>query len=112
MNFGPNESLSVTVEQIIKDISLVYGQKKSVLCYKKNDKKSFLEASLLKLNCDKAGALLGWQPTLKYDEMVDFVGSWYREYKECRSSAKKMTELQIDNYQALAMERNIAWATE
>jgi CDP-glucose 4,6-dehydratase len=38
------------------------------------------ESTLLKLCCDKALNLLGWQPTLSFSETMDLTAAWYRTY--------------------------------
>jgi len=38
------------------------------------------ESTLLKLCCDKALNLLGWQPTLSFTETMELTAAWYRTY--------------------------------
>lgn len=57
------------------------------------------EASTLRLDTSKAREVLGWNPLLSFDEMIDWTASWYRAYADGRN-VRTITLQQID--QALA----------
>jgi CDP-glucose 4,6-dehydratase len=59
------------------------------------------EAGLLKLNCDKALARLGWHAALSFEETMQFTGEWYRAYYGDPSSIADVTMAQIEAYAAL-----------
>ena len=69
----------------------------------------FHEASLLKLNVDKALLQLKWQPTLSYDECVDMTGGWYRDVILGEADALATTLDHIGAYERLASERGLNW---
>ncbi|MEQ8352767.1 MAG: CDP-glucose 4,6-dehydratase [Leptospiraceae bacterium] len=69
----------------------------------------FLEAGLLKLNCDKALYHLDWLPTLQFEETVAMTVQWYREFYE-GGDMKSYSVNQIDQYVHLARERGNGWA--
>jgi CDP-glucose 4,6-dehydratase len=71
----------------------------------------FEEATLLKLNCDKALAYLHWHSTLHYEECVRFIADWYRAfYLEKDRDMYELTINQIKEYEAEAHKQNIEWA--
>ena len=70
----------------------------------------FREATLLKLNCDKALAYLNWQSTLKYEECVRFIADWYKAfYADTESDLYQLTVSQINEYMNRAKEQHIGW---
>lgn len=69
------------------------------------------EAGLLKLNCDKALFDLQWLPTLRFEETVRMTTEWYKAfYQKSSTSMAGYTMGQIDEYEAFARRRGIAWA--
>ena len=71
----------------------------------------FEEATLLKLNCDKALAYLHWHSTLHYTECVKFIADWYRAfYVEKDKDMFALTEKQIEAYVEMAKSESIEWA--
>jgi CDP-glucose 4,6-dehydratase len=70
------------------------------------------EAGLLKLNCDKAHALLTWRPVLTFRETVQMTAEWYRDYYQQPTRNMATTSLQqISIYSQLAAQRRLDWAT-
>lgn len=63
------------------------------------------EAGLLKLNCDKALARLGWHAALTFDETMQFTGEWYRSYYTAPDQIADVTMVQIQRYTALLNAR-------
>ena len=59
------------------------------------------EAGLLKLNCDKALARLGWHAALTFAETMQFTGDWYRSYYTAPDQIADVTMAQIQRYAAL-----------
>ena len=76
-NFGPMSQHIHTVEDILKEMSKYWNINDFSKAYKITDDIKFHEAGLLKLNCDKALFHLKWLPTLSYDQLMRFTGSWY-----------------------------------
>lgn len=68
------------------------------------------EATLLKLSCDKALALLNWAAVLRFDETVAFTTDWYVAWNEQQCDILEMTRQQIDDYTRLAISRGAIWA--
>jgi CDP-glucose 4,6-dehydratase len=69
------------------------------------------EAGLLKLNCDKALAILRWRATLDFAETVRMTADWYRQfYEQPGRTMLEVTLQQIEEYVAVARERGLGWA--
>lgn len=106
-NFGPDASVTESVEVLVKALSEHWPHTKWTTLAPSSDIK---EASLLKLSCDKALFHMKWQANLTFSETVAFTGSWYRGYYEEKTDAKSLTSQQIHAYQNLAYERKRVWA--
>ena len=107
-NFGPDAAQDITVlqllEQLLKSWDLDIDRPINV-----ESSDSFGESGLLKLNCDKALSHLAWTPVLSFAECADMTATWYQDYYADKS-AFELTVQQIEQYQALAKERNLTWA--
>ncbi|MDC0185920.1 CDP-glucose 4,6-dehydratase [Gammaproteobacteria bacterium] len=105
-NFGPPANQNHTVDELIiemnnywHDIEWQYEIEKGEI---------FHEASLLKLNCDKALFDLNWVPTLNFEQTVKMTMEWYKEFYENESSNMlQFSNEQIDSYMGLAVKNNL-----
>lgn len=92
-NFGPTEDAVISVSDVAKKVVSIYGKGNII-------DKSMIEqpheATLLKLNINKAKSLLGWQPRLTIDETLDFTIDWYKKYKD--HDVYKICNDQIQHY--------------
>ena len=77
---------------------------------KPKSKKNFFESELLRLNCNKAKKMLKWKSVLKFDESIEMVANWYREFYKKPQNIKFVTEEQIKKYHLLAIKRGLNWA--
>ena len=109
-NFGPNSSYSQTVEDILRDMCNYWNIKDPSKAYQITDNIKFHEAGLLKLNCDKALFHLKWLPTLSYNQLMRFTGSWYFNFYKNQENMFDITSNQIDEYEKLASIKEIEWA--
>lgn len=109
-NFGPKSEYSHTVERLLKDLSLRWNFEHPDDAYKVTDDIKFQEAGLLKLNCDMALFYLKWLPTLNYDQLIDFTGSWYFEYYSGNTDLLKLSLDQIHEYERVASSKFITWS--
>lgn len=111
-NFGPKSEQNRTVLNLLEDLSSFWSFNDPKESYKITDNIPFYESGLLKLNCDKALLELKWESNLNYQETVEFVGSWYKQYyKDCKNLFA-FTEDQIDEYENIAIQRNRVWVNE
>ena len=101
-NFGPKSDVNKTVEDLIKDLSLKWGFKRSKDSYEIIDNIPFHEAQLLKLNCDKSYFDLSWEPNLSYLETIEFLSEWYLGYYKNNSNMYNLTLNQISKYEKFA----------
>ena len=108
-NFGPRAEQTKTVLELVRDLATLWGidPQQAVQI---TGNVPFREATLLKLNCDKALAYLNWQSTLKYEECVRFIADWYKAfYADTESDLYQLTVSQINEYMNRAKEQHIGW---
>jgi CDP-glucose 4,6-dehydratase len=108
-NFGPKAEQTKTVHELVKDLASLWGidEQKAV---KITGNVPFHEATLLKLNCDKALAYLSWQSTLRYEECVRFIAEWYNAfYNGEQTDMFQLTVSQIEEYMSRARKQHIGW---
>lgn len=108
-NFGPRAEQTKTVFELVQDIAELWGLDKHHAA-KLTDNIPFKEATLLKLNCDKALAYLDWHSTLHYEQCVSYIADWYMAYyfKE-EVNMYQLTVSQIENYVTEARKQHIEW---
>ena len=106
-NFGPDADACVPVREVVNEFSNHWPQFRwndqagkqtasstSPSCEKK-------EAATLKLNCEKAKNVLGWQPRLSLPESVELTARWYRQfYEDSQANMADETVNEIIKYSA------------
>ena len=110
-NFGPRADQNRKVVELLEDLAQpsAWGLPPGHAAYKIVEQLPFREATLLRLNCDKALLELRWNPTLSYRECIDMTGEWYRRVLRNETAARDLTIQQIAQYEALASERGLDW---
>ena len=109
-NFGPRAEQTKTVFELVQDLAQLWGLDKDKAA-KLTGNVPFHEATLLKLNCDKALAYLDWHSTLHYEECVSFIATWYKAfYLEKNQQMFDLTVSQIEQYMAEARSQKLAWS--
>ncbi|MBF0465890.1 MAG: CDP-glucose 4,6-dehydratase [Nitrospirae bacterium] len=106
-NFGPGGQADKTVQELIDSFIKAIGNGQYILHPLDPDNKK--EATLLKLNCDKALHHLAWRPVLDFDETVDFSAMWYRHFYDKQTDMLTLTSNQISHYTSLAHQRGLSW---
>lgn len=109
-NFGPRAEQSHSVVSLIRDLAKQWGFSSLEEAYKITGNIPFHEASLLKLNCDKALYFLKWESNLNYSETISLISSWYLAYYSNKSDLYEITLNQIGTYEKFAFDRKRAWA--
>lgn len=108
-NFGPRAEQTKTVFELVQDLATLWGLDKDKAA-KLTGNVPFEEATLLKLNCDKALAYLHWHSTLHYEDCVKFIADWYRAfYVEKDKDMYSLTLRQIQAYEESAKSQNLEW---
>jgi CDP-glucose 4,6-dehydratase len=108
-NFGPSAHQNFSVKQLVNKMQDHWSGAR--VDYTDNPDLSQKESGLLKLCCDKSLHLLGWQPTLTFDETARFTVEWYRNFYSEKEDVYKMTCKQIEEYIQKASERNQMWVS-
>ena len=68
------------------------------------------ESGLLKLNCDKALALLNWNAVMGFEDTVRMTANWYSEFYKNPTNISQTTNVQINEYMKSAKEKGLDWA--
>jgi CDP-glucose 4,6-dehydratase len=108
-NFGPASEYNRTVLDLLSDLAARWDFEKAEEAYIVVDNLPFHEAGLLKLNCDKSLFYLKWMATLDYEQLIRFTGDWYYEYYHNNGNMYEYTIAQIQEYENIAINKNIAW---
>jgi CDP-glucose 4,6-dehydratase len=107
-NFGPKDSQNRTVLELIKALQANWTYSNEPKIKIKNNTK-FYEASLLKLNCDKALMYLRWEPNLDFNQTTSFVASWYNNFFTKDEDILSYTNRQIKKYSDIASKQGRDW---
>ncbi len=108
-NFGPRAEQNHTVKELLQDLSKYWNFKDDSKAFTITDNIPFHEAGLLKLNCDKALALLKWQATLQYQDTIEFTSKWYYNYYQNGMDMMQLTIRQINEYENIAKSKSLKW---
>jgi len=76
-NFGPDEGSHLTVADMTERLVRCWG---SGSWEDLSDPGALHEATLLKLNCDKAHAALRWHSVLTIDDCLQMTADWYKTF--------------------------------
>ena len=106
-NFGPGLTKEYSVLELVKKMSRYWNNVSWNV--KSKSKNLFFESTLLRLNCNKAKKILKWQSVLKFEETVEMVASWYRNFYQNPRFINDFTNQQIKEYQNLAIKRGVNW---
>jgi CDP-glucose 4,6-dehydratase len=103
-NFGPDEKDTLNVGQVTDLLIKNWG---SGSWKDLSDPNAPHEAHLLKLNCDKVHAELGWHATFTVDECVSMTSEWYKKFYEAPrgNDMYPLCVTQIKRYEELAASR-------
>ena len=100
-NFGPQAEQPKSVFDVTYDIIRTWGLD-AELYVNVIDEIPFNEATLLKLNCDKAQKQLHWHSTLSYSRCIRMIVDWYRAYYE--NETEDMYQLTVGQIKAYTLE--------
>ena len=106
-NFGPAANNNYSVLELIKEMQKNWGNVKWGEDSQFSQK--VYEATLLRLNCEKAQNYLNWTPILDFTETVEMTASWYRNFYEQSKDPFDFTLSQITHYENKAYLRGASW---
>lgn len=111
-NFGPRAEQTKTVLELVGDLAELWGFNRDMVV-KLTGNVPFHEATLLKLNCDKALAYLNWHSTLNYNQCINFIADWYKDFYINKSeNMYNLTVKQIEKYTEEAVKQQINWSND
>ncbi|XHS01175.1 CDP-glucose 4,6-dehydratase [Sphingomonas sp. DBB INV C78] len=94
-NFGPADDDARPVGWIVDRMRRAWGD--GALESAADDGPAPHEAGLLRLDCSKARAALGWRPSLRLEDTIDWIVQWHRQVDE-GADARTVTLAQIAEY--------------
>lgn len=103
-NFGPDESNSHSVMDVVKEAEKFFGKIDIEVI-----PSPFIEAGLLSLDISKARRELKWEPTLNFKDTIDFTVKGYLDELSDKNIYKCRVD-QLEEYVAHAQQKNINWA--
>lgn len=98
-NFGPSDEDARPVSWIVDRMRAAWGDNASDAA--PDDGHHPHEAGLLRLDCSKARAMLGWHPTLTLNKALDWIVAWHKAVCE-GGDARATTLAQIADYRTLS----------
>lgn len=104
-NFGPNDEDILTVEEIVKDVIKIWGNRE----YKVNPDNKFHEAKLLKLDISKAHFHLKWKPVYNAKTALLETINWYKTYFSNSENIYDFTLKQLLKYIEEAKNKELIW---
>jgi len=105
-NFGPSAKVNQSVGDLIVEIAKYWPGSEWKFEQEVNSSKP--EATLLKLNCDKALQILNWNSVLDFSETARMTGKWYQDFYSQKTSAiSNTTSDQIEEYVEKAKRLNL-----
>jgi CDP-glucose 4,6-dehydratase len=107
-NFGPPDDSVVLVQDLARKLVGHWGRGEVVV---DSSGEHPHEAGLLKLDCSKARASMGWHGVWNVDETTRRVVAWYKEHSEGGNMVDRTRE-QIASYCNEAARQDLPWAKE
>jgi CDP-glucose 4,6-dehydratase len=100
-NFGPADEDAKPVAWIVNRIAKAWGVESGWRDWQGDAPH---EADLLKLDCSKARAELGWRPTLTLDQAIDSIVAWHKAVA-AGEDARDVSRRQIRDFLTLRSEK-------
>ena len=107
-NFGPLAQQNHSVLELVKEMAHYWSSVRWMIA--SENQAGAYESNLLKLNCDKALALLNWHAVMPFEETVKLTAQWYRNFYKKERPIIDFTNAQIDYYCTQAKNQGLAWA--
>ena len=117
-NFGPTEDCTKSVIELVKEMqkSWPHTQFNTAPPYpglgpNENKTGAKKETTTLMLNCEKAKEILGWTPTLKFEDAVQMTTHWYSAFYTKEVDITKYTSESIQEYAKKAQAVAQMWVS-
>lgn len=107
-NFGPSDETEHSVLDLVSEMQKVWPS--GEWCQEVVPDAGKHEASLLKLNCDKAFSRLPWRATFTFAEAARITAEWYKVFYESPAKVAACTAQHIDYFTDLARDRRQSWS--
>ena len=107
-NFGPGAAQDETVADLIESMTQRWDGAHWKVA--PGSEMAGLEASLLKLSCDKALRMLDWHAVLPFTETIELTIDWYRSWHLADDDLRQISIDQIERYTTSAGHAGVAWA--
>ena len=105
-NLGPSDESVVDVDTLARALVSEWGMGEVHINQNPNQPH---EAGLLKLDCSRARALLGWHGVWGFEETIRQTVEWYRGHHR-GDDMKQLTQQQIETYATAAIRARLPWA--
>ncbi|NVM21087.1 MAG: CDP-glucose 4,6-dehydratase [Desulfobacterales bacterium] len=103
-NFGPNDEGHTDVLTVVRELQIHWPNIDYDIAH---NEKNPHEANLLKLDCSKVCAKLGWRPIWSGSTMFAKTARWYREFYD---SGRVLSRDHLAEYVSDAKQKNMTWA--
>lgn len=103
-NFGPKNNETLTVEEVLNKMKLVWSNLKYDI---DSNPQQFHEASLLRLDCSKANRQLNWSPVWDMNMAIEKTANWYKSFY---NTGNLLTKEHLDLYIKDARSLQIEWS--
>ena len=94
-NFGPCDEDNRSVQEVVELLITGWGGSAK---WKKEGSEQPHEANLLKLDCSKAHAQLGWNPKWNLETAIQKIVGWQEAFQD-KENMQKLSLAQINEYQ-------------
>ncbi len=109
-NFGPATDRSVTVLELLRLLASHWNFPADWEPFSLDNTADFSEARLLKLNCEKALANLGWRATLDEETCAELTSKWYLNYYRGNLDPDAESLAQLARYTSIAKSKGLPWS--
>lgn len=104
-NFGPNDEMPVTVEDLVKEVIELWGEGS----YDVFNNSEFHESEFLKLDISKAKHFLNWFPIYDLKTAIKETINWYKNFYSGSVDMKLYTIKKLERYIEVAKEKRVSW---
>lgn len=101
-NFGPASEGDKTVRNIVDKLTDMWGEGAS---WKSDNEEHPHEAFTLSLDSSKVRSRIGWESILSFEQGLEFVVDWYKQFYINKEEAYAICDEQIARYEEICKEK-------